>query len=154
MIFMKKIAYFSNDIAISMPETEYIDGTINVIRMPTLDASLVVSRGLLDEGETLESSIDLQMARLDKQVKNLHYTGKQPVMVGRQRDIAGFEMHSRYIRGEALVYQYQLGLLAPGTRLMVALGYSCAHEPVETDIAYWETVKASIWFPEYERSAN
>ncbi|ASW01034.1 DUF1795 domain-containing protein [Paraburkholderia aromaticivorans] len=143
---MQQARYYTHEAAFTLPDASYVDSSFNVIRLPQLNANLVISRGALNDGETLESSLDAQMRRLADQVAELHYSAKQPVTIGLRQDVAGFEMQNRFMRGKEPVYQYQLAWLLPGSRTMMALSYTRATALTDIDAAHWSAIKASIDF--------
>ncbi|GJH20822.1 hypothetical protein CBA19CS22_29790 [Caballeronia novacaledonica] len=103
--------YQTNEIAITLPVTEFIDSTFNAIRFPSLEASLVISRGVMPEGTTVESIIDDQIQKLGAQVRDLHFSMRQSVKTGTGQTLPALEMQSRFTRGNDTVHQYQLAFV-------------------------------------------
>jgi hypothetical protein len=67
------MTYRINEFQFQLPASELQDATINILKFPELGTSLIVSRSLLAEGETLHSNFNDQLQRLEKQVQDLRY---------------------------------------------------------------------------------
>ncbi|NIE75306.1 DUF1795 domain-containing protein [Pantoea sp. Ap-967] len=139
------MSYRLNEFRISLPDAAVHDTSINILRFEALGTSLIVSRSLLAEGETLQSSFDSQLQRLQQQVKDLRMQPAQQVQVGAQ-SIAAIELSSQFSKGTEKVHQYQLALVLPGTRRMFALSYVKAQPLGQAEAAHWAALKQSLDF--------
>lgn len=74
--------YYLNETVVTFPGNIIQDSTINMLRLSDPDAALIISRGQMQEGDELASQIEQQMKKLEKQVKDLHYTPVQVTRVG------------------------------------------------------------------------
>lgn len=66
--------YYLNETVVTFSGNIIQDSTINMLRLSDPDAALIISRGQMQEGDELASQIEQQMKKLEKQVKDLHYT--------------------------------------------------------------------------------
>lgn len=138
--------YRLNEFRFDLPTDQVRDTSINILRFETLGTSLVVSRSLLNEGETLQSNFDEQIQRLRQQVLDLRLHTPQPVTLGADGQLEGIELQSQFTKGKEKVYQYQLALLLPGSRKMLALSYVKPQPLGEEEAAHWAALKQSLDF--------
>ncbi len=138
--------YRLNEFRFDLPTDQVRDTSINILRFETLGTSLVVSRSLLNEGETLQSNFDDQIQRLRQQVLDLRLHTPQPVKLGADGKLEGIELQSQFTKGKEKVYQYQLALLLPGSRKMLALSYVKPQPLGEEEAAHWAALKQSLDF--------
>ncbi|MEN2395097.1 DcrB-related protein [Pseudomonas halotolerans] len=140
------MTYRINEFQFQLPESELLDATINILKFPELGTSLIVSRSLLADGETLQSNLDDQLKRLEKQVQNLRAQPGVPVRLGAHQEVEGIELRSQFNKGNEKVFQFQLALVLPGTRKMLALSYVKAEKLGDAEAAHWATIKGSLSF--------
>jgi hypothetical protein len=140
------MSYRFNEFRLTLPEaTALQDSSINILRFESLGTSLIVSRSLLADGETLQSNFDSQLQRLQQQVKDLRFLPAQVVQVGVQA-VEAIELSSQFSKGTEKVYQYQLALVLPGTRRMLAISYVKPQPLGQVEAAHWDTLKHSLDF--------
>ncbi|AUM72586.1 DcrB-related protein [Pseudomonas fluorescens] len=140
------MTYRLNEFQLQLPPSELLDATINILKFPELGTSLIVSRSLLTEGETLQSNLDDQLKRLEKQVQQLRCQPGATVRVGANQEVEAIELRSQFNKGNEKVFQYQLALVLPGTRKMLALSYVKAEKLGDAEAAHWATIKGSLMF--------
>ena len=140
------MSYRVNEFRLALPDAAVQDSSINILRFEALATSLIISRSLLAEGETLQSNFDGQLQRLQQQVKDLRMQPAQAARVGTEQAIAAIELSSQFSKGQEKVYQYQLALVLPGTRKMFALSYVKASPLGAAEAAHWATIKQSLDF--------
>lgn len=140
------MSYRVNEFRLALPDAAVQDSSINILRFEALATSLIISRSLLAEGETLQSNFDGQLQRLQQQVKDLRMQPAQAVQVGAGQAITAIELSSQFSKGQEKVYQYQLALVLPGTRKMFALSYVKASPLGATEAAHWASIKQSLDF--------
>lgn len=138
--------YRLNEFRFDLPTDQVRDTSINILRFETLGTSLVVSRSLLNEGETLQSNFDDQIQRLRQQVLDLRLQPPRQVKLGADGKLEGIELQSQFTKGKEKVYQYQLALLLPGSRKMLALSYVKPQPLGEEEAAHWAALKQSLDF--------
>ncbi|WP_025130785.1 DcrB-related protein [Pseudomonas sp. PH1b] len=138
------MTYRLNEMHFQLPASELQDASINILKFPALGTSLIVSRSLLADGETLESSLASQLQRLEQQVQELRYQAPQAVLLGPARDIPGQELRSQFSKGSERVFQYQLALVLPGTRQMLAMSYVKAQQLGDAEAAHWAQIKNTL----------
>ncbi|WP_054891221.1 DcrB-related protein [Pseudomonas parafulva] len=140
------MSYRLNEFRLVLPDADVRDTSINILRFEALGTSLIVSRSLLAEGETLQSNFDGQLQRLQQQVKDLQFQPAQALRVGTSQDIDAIELSSQFSKGQEKVYQYQLALVLPGTRKMFALSYVKPTPLGAAEAAHWARLKQSLEF--------
>lgn len=140
------MSYRLNEFQFALPPSELLDASINILKFPELGTSLIVSRSLLAEGETLQGSFDSQLKKLEQQVQELRYQPGVAVRVGTAQEVDALELLSQFNKGNERVFQYQLALVLPGTRKMLALSYVKAQPLGDADAAHWASIKGSLNF--------
>lgn len=140
------MTYRLNEFQLALPDAEMQDTSINILRFAKLGTSLIISRSLLADGETLQSNFDDQLERLQQQVKDLRFQPGQAVRLGAEQTMEGIELRSQFNKGNDKVFQYQLALVLPGTRKMLALSYVKADKLGDAEAAHWSTIKGSLVF--------
>ncbi|AVU78394.1 MULTISPECIES: DcrB-related protein [Pseudomonas] len=140
------MTYRINEFQFQLPPNELLDATINILKFPELGTSLIVSRSLLADGETLQSNLDEQLKRLEKQVQDLRAQPGVAVRLGANQEVEGIELRSQFNKGNEKVFQFQLALVLPGTRKMLALSYVKAEKLGDAEAAHWATIKGSLLF--------
>ncbi|MCO6519398.1 DcrB-related protein [Snodgrassella sp.] len=138
--------YNTNDTQFEIPSTNLQDSTLNILKFKDLGTSLVMSRSQLAEEETLESSLDDQLKRLENSVKGLKFEQKNKISFGKNQNIEAFELRNQFIKGTEKVYQYQLVCLIPDTRTMFAMSYVKNTELGEQELAHWQQIKQNFEF--------
>ena len=81
------MTYRLNELQFTLPSDDVQDASINILKFAALGTSLIVSRSLLGDGETLQSNFDGQLAKLEKQVQDLRYQPAQVVRVVAAQDV-------------------------------------------------------------------
>lgn len=140
------MSYRLNEFQFALPPSELLDASINILKFPELGTSLIVSRSLLAEGETLQGSFDSQLKKLEQQVQELRYQPGVAVRVGTAQEVDALELRSQFNKGNERVFQYQLALVLPGTRKMLALSYVKAQPLSDADAEHWASIKGSLNF--------
>ncbi|MCE4054865.1 DcrB-related protein [Pseudomonas sp. Au-Pse12] len=140
------MTYRINEFQFALPPSELLDASINILKFPQLGTSLIVSRSQLAEGETLQSNFDSQLKKLEQQVQELRYQPSVAVRVGSAQEVDALELRSQFNKGTEQVFQYQLALVLPGTRKMLALSYVKAQPLNDSDAAHWASIRQSLNF--------
>ncbi|AOE82078.1 DcrB-related protein [Pseudomonas lurida] len=138
------MTYRLNELQFTLPSDDVQDASINILKFAALGTSLIVSRSLLGDGETLQSNFDGQLAKLEKQVQDLRYQPAQVVRVGAAQDVDAIEVHNQFSKGAERIYQYQLALVVPGTQQMLALSYVKAQPLGDAENVHWATIKNTL----------
>ncbi|TFY89544.1 DUF1795 domain-containing protein [Pseudomonas kairouanensis] len=140
------MTYRINEFQLQLPDAELQDATINILKFPALGTSLIISRSLLADGETLHSNFADQLKRLEQQVQDLRCQPSVSVHLDTAQEIEGIELRSQFNKGNDKVFQYQLALVLPGTRKMLALSYVKADTLGDAEAAHWALIKHSLSF--------
>lgn len=138
--------YITNETQFNIPSTNLKDVTLNILKFQDLGTTLVISRSELSNEETLESSLDEQLKRLENYVKGLKFQAKNKINFGKNQDIEAYELRNQFIKGTEKVFQYQLVCIIPGTRTMLAMSYVKNTDLEQAEMAHWQTIKQSFEF--------
>mgnify|MGYP000099895400 CR=1 FL=1 len=140
------MTYRINEFQFALPDAALQDASINILTFPKLETSLIVSRSLLTDEETLHSNFDDQLKRLEKQVNNLRHQPVQLIRLGAGEAVEALELRSQFNKGAEDIFQYQLALVLPGTRKMLALSYVKTQPLGDAEAVHWAQIKASLQF--------
>lgn len=138
--------YRINEAQFALPDSGVQDASINILTFASLGTTLVITRSPLAEGETLQSNFEGQLKKLEQQVQELRYQPPQALHLGAARDVPALEVQNEFNKGNDHVYQYQLALVLPGTRNLLALSYVKAQPLGPAEAAHWAAIKASLTF--------
>ncbi len=138
------MTYRTQELQFELPPAEVQDATINILKFAELGTSLIISRSALTEGETLQSSFEAQLARMEQQLTDMRFQPAMAVQVGPSGDVPAFELRSQFSKGAENVFQYQLVLIVPGTRQMLALSYVKPQPLRDAEAAHWATIKQTL----------
>ncbi|WP_109513831.1 DcrB-related protein [Pseudomonas ovata] len=140
------MTYRLNEFSFALPDTQVQDATINILKFGELGTSLIVSRSVLADGETLHSNFAAQLERLGQQVQDLRHEPVQTLHVGLNQEIEAIELRSQFSKGNEKIWQFQLALVLPDTRRMLALSYVKAQPLGAAEAAHWAGIKQSLSF--------
>jgi hypothetical protein len=138
------MTYRFNELQFTLPTDDVQDSSINILKFADLSTSLIITRAVLADGETLRSNFTEQLKKLEQQVQELRYQPLQNVRVGARQDVDALEVHNQFGRGGERIYQYQLGLIVPGTRQLLALSYIKAQPMGDLENAQWTGLKNTL----------
>ncbi|WP_416421571.1 DcrB-related protein [Pseudomonas sp. App30] len=138
------MTYRTEQLQFQLPDADVQDASINILKFPALGTSLIISRSLLADGETLQSNFEGQLKRMEQQIQDLRFQPPAAVQVGRAHDVPAFELRSQFSKGAEKVFQYQLALVVPGTRQMLALSYVKPQPLGEAEAAHWQAIKQTL----------
>ena len=66
------------------------------------------------------------------------------MQLGPAQDIQGLELRSQFNKGKEQVFQFQLALVLPGTRQMLAMSYVKAQKLGDAEAAHWAQIKNTL----------
>ncbi len=138
------MTYRTQELQFQLPDAETQDASINILKFPALGTSLIISRSVLAEGETLQSNFEGQLQRMQQQIQDLRFQAPMAVQVGQAGDVPAFELQSQFSKGAEKVFQYQLALVLPGTRQMLALSYVKPQPLGDAEAAHWAAIKQTL----------
>jgi hypothetical protein len=101
------MTYRLNELQFTLPTDDVQDSSINILKFADLSTSLIITRAVLADGETLRSNFTEQLKKLEQQVQELRYQPLQNVRVGARQDVDALEVHNQFSRGGERIYQYQ-----------------------------------------------
>lgn len=138
------MTYRTHELQFQLPDAEVQDASINILKFAALGTSLIISRSVLAEGETLQSNFEGQLKRMQQQIQDLRFQPPVAVHVGPAREVLAFELQSQFSKGTEKVFQYQLALVVPGTRQMLALSYVKPQPLGDAEAAHWAAIKQTL----------
>lgn len=140
------MTYRLNEFSFALPDPLVQDASINILKFADLGTSLIVSRSVLGDAETLHSNFSAQLERLGQQVQDLRHEPLQTLHVGVNQEVEAIELRSQFSKGNEKIWQFQLALVLPGTRRMLALSYVKAQPLGAAEAAHWASIKQSLNF--------
>lgn len=140
------MTYRLNEFSFALPDPQVQDASINILKFGDLGTSLIVSRSVLGDAETLHSNFSAQLERLGQQVQDLRHEPLQTLHVGVNQEVEAIELRSQFSKGNEKIWQFQLALVLPGTRRMLALSYVKAQPLGAAEAAHWASIKQSLNF--------
>lgn len=129
---------------LTLPNDTWQDCTINILKNPHTGASLVITRGLIPEGSTLESEFEKQWDALLPQISDLEQSPRRRISAGPDGAIAAIEVTSRFIRAGHHHHQHQLAAQPNGSLTMILFTYSSMNPFTHEDDNRWQQIKASL----------
>jgi len=145
--------YTTHDMSLSLPDSTVEDLSMNILKFPGLNTTLVITRGIIAEGLTLGESFDAQIKKLQQQSRHFQSQDRQEIRIGADGEIAAIEIENQLRRGEEKLWQYQLACQLPESGAatatgaagrMLALSYVKNAPLTEQDRQHWEAIKASV----------
>lgn len=136
--------YHTNDLRLPLPGTPFSDQTLNILKFPDLGSTLVITRGVIADGHTLESTFAAQLTALAQTAPGFQEEGRTNTRIGQSSGIDAIESRSQFMQGEVRIHQYQLACLMPAAGAMLALTYARTNPLEQRDADYWALIKQSI----------
>ncbi|KAF0812122.1 hypothetical protein IGB42_03399 [Andreprevotia sp. IGB-42] len=137
--------YLINEALFKLPDPTPTDYTINMIKLNQLGANLAIGRGQMQPDETsLEENVKRQLEALDRQVSSLRIQNQSACQIGENLQYPAFEIQSRFVRGNEIIYQHQVILQIPDTDKTLVFTYSKPTAMNEQDAQAWQAIKSSI----------
>lgn len=136
--------YHTNDLHLPLPGTPFSDQTLNILKFPELGSTLVIARGVIADGQTLESTFAAQLAALAQTAPEFREEARATTHIGPSGSVAAVETRSTFMQGDVRIHQYQLACLSPATGAMLALTYARTRPLDQHDANYWALIKQTI----------
>jgi hypothetical protein len=137
--------YRTNELSLHLPASP-TDHTINILKFAKLASTLVIGRGPIEEGKTLEASFNTQLETLARTAPEFKQDTREAVRVGKAGDIEAIETRNQFAQGKERIYQYQLACLLPDSKTMLALTYGKTKPLDARDAEHWALIKQSFEF--------
>lgn len=130
--------YLIHDGELTLPGCDVIiDESINILKLPQLQASLVISRARLPEGMTTEAYLSGQLAKLKQDTRHFLCGDPVPAQLG---DMPAMELSCSFEKQNMKVYQ-QL-LCTQQMPALLVLSFTRPAPPDEAAMQWWQQVKA------------
>jgi len=132
--------YFTHEGSLTLPGCDdVVDETVNILKLPQHQASLVISRARLSEGQMPDAYFSRQMVALKKDSR--HFLSSEPVQV-MLGDIPALELSCSFEKQNVKIYQ-QLLFTQQAPDLLV-LSFTRLAPLDDTATLWWQQVKASF----------
>ncbi len=139
--------YLTKEVQLQLPDDSFRDATINILMFQDLKTTLVISRGELKSGETLEANFEDQIKKFKAQKLEFRYEEQYPVTVGINKDVPAIEVKNQFKQGGQINYQMQVGCVIPDTQKTLFLTYMKNDQPLgEKELTHWQSIKDSLDF--------
>ena len=141
------IEYLTHDVILNLGDEAPEDLTLNMLRFPNRQTTLVMARSPVATTKTLDEALDDQLNLLRKQSKALTITPAQVTRLGgNKHQVEGREMAIQFRVGDKPNYQLQAACLIPGQPRMLVLNYSKPGPLSDDDINHWRAIKDELRF--------
>ncbi|HCM61828.1 MAG TPA: hypothetical protein DIT05_04665 [Morganella sp. (in: Bacteria)] len=132
--------YHCQEGAFSLPTSDYLDSSAHILKFPSLDATLTLTRDQLPEGMTVTEYLCAQITQLQQNM-TLHglteYTPFQTVEL-----IDGIEFYCEPEQQGMHLYQYVAAYNLTGSLLVMTY---CQIRPfTDADLQHWQTLKLNF----------
>jgi len=132
--------YITDEGTLTLPDCDdIVDETVNILKLPQRQASLVISRVRLAEGQSHEGYLSRQMGMLKKDSRHFLSSEPLPAMLG---DIPALELTCSFEKQHVTIYQ-QLLCTQRSPHLMV-ITFTRLAPLDEAATQWWQQVKASF----------
>ncbi|MBZ4138045.1 DUF1795 domain-containing protein [Escherichia fergusonii] len=132
--------YITHEGTLTLPGCDgFVDETVNILKLPQHQASLVISRARLSEGLLTDVYLSRQIAKLKKDTRHFLSSEPVPVMLG---DIPALELSCSFEKQNVKIYQ-QL-LCTQQTPALLVLSFTRLAPLDEAATQWWQQVKASF----------
>lgn len=132
--------YLMQEGLIAFPDNPvFMDETVNILRFPDYQASLVISRTRLSSGQTPDVYLSRQIAQLKKDCRHFLAGEPEPVLLG---TVPALEISSSFEKQGVKIYQ-QLLCTQQFPDLLV-LTFSRLSPPDKDSVLWWQQIKASF----------
>lgn len=125
---------------------DFIDESVNIIKFPSLKASLVITRTVLNSKQTAESYFLEQTAALKKTMKNFLMSERTPTVLGNDKatPIAALESQLQFEQKGVVLHQFLLTAQWPTPAHLLVFTYAQARPFNNDDEAHWQAIKAAF----------
>ncbi|WP_392565272.1 DcrB-related protein [Utexia brackfieldae] len=127
---------------------DLIDESINIIKFPARQASLVISRAVLNQDQTEEAYFAWQMAALKRNMKRFLLGERKATILGVETEnhkaIAAFETQLQFEQKGVVVHQLLLSAQLPSSMRLLVLTYAQGRPITELDKQFWQSIKTSF----------
>lgn len=128
----------------TLPAIAWQDCTVNILKNPQTGASLVITRGIIPQGATLEDEFEKQWQALLPQISDLQQSPRRRISAGPQGHLKAIEVTSRFIRAGHHHHQHQLAVQPDESQTLLIVTYAAMRPFTPEDDAHWQQVKASL----------
>lgn len=132
--------YLTDEGTLTLPDCDsVVDETVNILKLPEHQASLVISRVRLSDGQTPDTYLSRQMSMLKKDSRHFLSSEPAPSMLG---DIPALELSCSFEKQNVKIYQ-QL-LCTRQEPVLMVMTFTRLAPLDEAATRWWQQVKASF----------
>ncbi|MBW7621983.1 DcrB-related protein [Citrobacter portucalensis] len=132
--------YLTHEGTLTLPGCDnVVDETVNILKLPEHQASLVISRARLSNGQTPDDFLSRQMTMLKKDSRHFLSSDPVPVMLG---DIPALELSCSFEKQNVKIYQ-QL-LCTRQEPVLMVMTFTRLAPLDEAATRWWQQVKTSF----------
>lgn len=132
--------YHCQEGAVNLPVSDYLDSSVHILKFPSLDATLTLTRDRLAQGQTATEYLTAQIAMLQQNMTLHGLTEFTPFHTVEQ--IAGIEFYCEPEQQGMHLYQY-VGAYDLTSSLLV-MTYCQIRPFTEADLQHWQTLKLNF----------
>lgn len=133
--------YLTQDLTIDFGDEMPEDSTLNMLRFPQRNTTLVIARSAIEPQQSLDEALTAQLELLRNKTQTLTISPRQVTYLGNDEHVEGREMSIQFEVGNTPNFQLQVACLIPGQARMLVLNYSKPGPLSDTDIAHWQAIK-------------
>lgn len=119
------------------------DDSVNILKFTERQASLVVTRAELKNGQTEEDYFSKQVGELKKSMKRFLIGDRKPATLGSDKPLEATEAQLQFEQKGTKLHQFLLIARLPESRLLV-ITYAQARPFAPEDTEHWQSIKASF----------
>lgn len=139
--------YLTHDVILDLGDEAPEDLTLNMLRFPNRQTTLVIARSPVATTKTLDEALDDQLNVLRKKSKALTITPAKVTRLGsNEHPVDSREMAIQFMVGDKPHYQLQAACLIPGQKRMLVFNYSKPGPLSDDDISHWRALKDELRF--------
>ncbi|HDS1698572.1 MULTISPECIES: DcrB-related protein [Pseudomonas] len=139
--------YLTHDVILDLGDEAPEDLTLNMLRFPNRQTTLVIARSPVANTKTLDEALEEQLNVLRKKSKALTITPAKVTRLGsNEHPVDSREMAIQFMVGDKPHYQLQAACLIPGQQRMLVLNYSKPGPLSDDDISHWRALKDELRF--------
>lgn len=133
--------YLTQDLTIDFGDEMPEDSTLNMLRFPQRNTTLVIARSAVEPQQSLDEALTAQLELLRHKTQTLTIGPRHVTHLGRDQAVEGREMTIQFEVGGTPNVQLQVACLIPGQARLLVLNYSKPGPFGEHDLAHWQAIK-------------
>lgn len=136
--------YHLNEGSFSLPASDWLDNSMNVLRDDANGISVIVSRGPVPDGSDFEKEFHRQWDSMREQMTHLQQSEFLRVSVGAGQQTRAVEVTSQFERNGQALYQHQLAVQVPQKNTLMVFTFSALRPFTDEDAIRWDALKNTL----------